>query len=347
MTIVADKFDYVIGVDTHARTHTYAIVAAPTGALIDMRAFPVTKAGMARALDWAHRHTSGQVLAAVECTGSYGATLTRVLEADQIQVAETQAPLRKDRRAGKSDPLDAQGAARSVLGVPTDRLPEPRAAGLRSALRVLLVARDALDTGCTADRNMLNALVRSIDLDIDARKALTDVQVRTIAAWRDRPTDPVHVAVARAEARRLATAVLTRGQELKANHEALSRHVNELAAGIQVIHGVGPVTAAIILAAYSHKGRIRSEAAFAALAGVSPIPASSGNTDRHRLNRGGDRQLNKALDTIARTRMSSDPDTKVYVARRTQEGKTKREIRRILKRYIARQIFRRLEVLPA
>ncbi|WP_460521514.1 transposase, partial [Humibacter antri] len=106
--------------------------------------------------------------------------------------------------------------------------------------------------------------------------------------------------------------------------------------------GVGPVTAAVFLTAYSHPGRVRDEAAFAALAGASPIPASSGNTTRYRLNRNGDRQLNSALDVVARVRLSNDPDTRAYKQRRLAEGKTAREIRRILKRYIARQIYRTL-----
>jgi transposase len=131
------------------------------------------------------------------------------------------------------------------------------------------------------------------------------------------------------------------------NQRALAEHVELMAPGVLDIHGVGPVTAAIILAAYSHHGRVRSEAAFAALAGASPIPASSGNTNRHRLNRYGDRQLNRALDVVARTRSLTDPATHAYIQRRTAEGRTPREIRRCLKRFIARQIFRQLQPLMA
>lgn len=120
-----------------------------------------------------------------------------------------------------------------------------------------------------------------------------------------------------------------------------------MAPGILDISGVGPVTAAIVLASYSHHGRVRSEAAFAALAGASPIPASSGNTNRHRLNRYGDRQLNRALDVVARTRGLADPATRAYIERRTAEGKCPREIRRCLKRFIARQILRQLQTLVA
>lgn len=131
------------------------------------------------------------------------------------------------------------------------------------------------------------------------------------------------------------------------NHKALAQLAEELAPGLQSIAGVGPVTAAIIICAYSHRGRIRSEAAFAALGGVAPRPASSGNTTRHRLNRSGDRQLNRAFDVIVRTRMSFDTATKDYVARSRANGKTNREIRRNLKRYVCRSIFRQLQTISA
>jgi transposase len=130
--------------------------------------------------------------------------------------------------------------------------------------------------------------------------------------------------------------------QLEDNHAALSAYVAELAPGLQSIRGVGAVTGAIRLAAYSHKGRVGSEAAFASLAGAAPRQASSGNTTRHRLNRQGDRQLNRALDVIARVRTSCDPTTKEYIERRTVEGNCRREIRRSLKCYIARQLFRQL-----
>ena len=153
--------------------------------------------------------------------------------------------------------------------------------------------------------------------------------------------------VAREEARRLARAVLAFTAELETNRTHISDIVQDMAPGLMDLPGLGPVSSAVVLVAYSHPGRIHSEAAFAAIAGVNPIPASSGNTIRHRLNRQGDRQLNKALHTIARTRMQFDAATKEYVQRRTAEGKTLREIRRCLKRSIARQLFRKLQTLMA
>ncbi|RFZ35290.1 Transposase IS116/IS110/IS902 family protein [Mycobacterium marinum] len=131
--------------------------------------------------------------------------------------------------------------------------------------------------------------------------------------------------------------------QLQDNHQQLRTLANHAAPGLQELPGIGPVAAAIIVCAYSQAGRIRSEAAFAALGGVAPIPASSGNTTRHRLSRAGDRQLNRAFDIIVRTRMISDPTTRTYVARRTAEGMTTRETRRCLKRYVCRSVFRHLQ----
>jgi transposase len=348
MSIVADQYDHVIGVDTHARTHTYAVVDAGTGRTVDTATFPTNSTGLSRAVGWINRRTTGSKLAAVEGTSSYGANLTRVLHAAGIDVREVRAPKRAERAGqGKSDEIDAVAAARTALATDPARLATPRADGIRSALRVLLVARQAMDGRRTADRNSLTALLRSFDLGIDARKPITDAQIRTISAWRTRPTDDGPTTTIREEGQRLATSVLTLTQQLRDNHAALDKHVTELAPGFLATYGVGPITGATVLAAYSHKGRIRSEAAFAHLAGAAPIPASSGNTVRHRLNRHGDRQLNRALDVIARVRMNFDATTRGYVERRTAEGKTRREIRRALKRYIARQLFRRLNTLMA
>ena len=346
MTIVAEKYDYVMGVDTHARTHTYAIIHAATGACAVTETFPTTPAAIARALAWARRNTSGSVLAAVEGTSSYGAGLTRALTNAGIAVTEVKPPKRQTRAGvGKSDPIDAVAAARHVLACDTAKLTMPRAEGIRGALRVLLSGRRGLDIHCTADRNALNALARTVDLGIDARKPLSDTQVTAIAAWRQRNTDTVEQRITRAEGTRLVTAIKAANAQLRENKKRLAELCEQLAPGLQDLVGLGPVTAAIILTAYSHHGRMRSEAAFAALAGVSPLPASSGNTVRHRLNRHGDRQLNMAFDVIVKVRMMRDEDTKRYVACRTAEGKNYREIKRILKRYVARNIYRQLQTL--
>lgn len=348
MTIVAESYDYVIGVDTHARSHTYALTDTTTGACTATEAFPTTAAGIQRAIAWIIRNTTGRVLAAVEGTSSYGAGLNRALQAAGICVAEVKPPRRQARAGvGKSDPIDALEAARQVLHRPAERLAVPRADGLRSALRVLLTGRRGLDARRTADRNALNALTRTTDLGIDTRKALSDAQVTTIACWREHPSDTVDQQIARQEAIRLATAVKDAQAHLRRIKRQLQELVEQLAPGFMSRPGIGPVTAAVILCAYSHHGRIRSEAAFAALAGVAPLPASSGNTTRHRLNRHGDRQLNMALDIIVKVRMRYDETTKRYAERRATEGRTYREIKRSLKRYAARAIFRDLQTVLA
>ncbi|MFD1825444.1 MULTISPECIES: transposase [Mumia] len=185
------------------------------------------------------------------------------------------------------------------------------------------------------------ALVRSHDLGIDARKSLTSQQIATIAGWRRRE-EPFGVATARAEAVRLAKRVVSLDEELAENRATITNLVAVEAPELLEQHGVGAITAAVVLTVWSHPGRIRSEAAFAQIAGAAPIPASSGNTVRHRLNRGGDRQLNRALNTIVLTRMRTDPNTRAYIERRLAEGKRTKEIRRCLKRYVGRQIFRTL-----
>ncbi|MDQ0079669.1 IS110 family transposase [Arthrobacter oryzae] len=347
MAIIAEEFEFVVGVDTHARTHTFTAVHASTGAVVDTAVFPATSAGMDRAITWIRRRTGGEtVFAAVEGTSSYGARLTQVLLAAHIEVGEVRPPTRSSRAlTGKSDPIDAEAAARSVLGRPRDQVMEPRAAGTRAAIRILLASRSLLDHQRTANRNALTALLRGTDLGIDARASLRDAQITAIAAWRtSNSTDPL-IRIARAEAKRLALAVKDLTGRLTENHKALAQLTEELAPGLQSVPGVGPVTAAIIICAYSHHGRIRSEAAFAALGGVAPRPASSGNTTRHRLNRSGDRQLNRAFDVIVRTRMSFDTPTKDYVTRSRAKGKSNREIRRNLKRYVCRSIFRQLQTI--
>ncbi len=348
MTIVAEKFAYVIGVDTHARTHTYAITAARTGACLGCEVFPVTAAGIKRAIGWIRRNTTGAVLAAVEGTRSYGASLTRALTAENMPVVEAKPPRKKARGgAGKTDAIDAMAAATGILGTDTGRLLFPRIEGTRAAVSVLLAGRRRLEGQTTANRNALNALVREIDLGLDTREALTDKTVAEIGSWRPRPSDTVEQQTGREEASHLAREITAAAVRIKANEARLGRLCQELAPGLQDQPGLGPVTVGIILAAYSHHGRVRDEAAFASLAGVSPLQASSGNTTRHRLNRTGDRQLNMALDVVARTRMRCNQKTRDFVERRTKEGLSYREIKRVLKRYIARDIFRQLEKIFA
>lgn len=344
---VADLYKYVVGVDTHAATHSYAIVTA-SGALLDQATFPTSSAGLRRARDWIGRRTEGDldaVLVAAEGTGSYGAILGDVLEEAGYRVVEAPTP-RRERGRGKTDALDAVLAARSSLVMPVTMLRDRRAGETHTALRVLTVARDHLNIERTRCINALTALLRSHDLGLDARKSLTSQQIVTVAGWRRRD-ESFGIATARTEAVRLAKRILATEEELADNRTSINTLVTAEAPELLDLHGVGAITAAIVLTAWSHQGRIRSEAAFAQIAGTAPIPASSGNTVRHRLNRGGDRQLNRALNTIVLTRMRTDPTTRAYIERRLTEGKSTKEIRRCLKRYVGRQIFRTLAAAHA
>lgn len=346
MTIAADLFDHVVGIDTHARTHTCCLLSSATGSVVDLATFPASRAGHARAVSWITRRARGSILAAVEGTSSYGAGITAALIASGVEVVEVRPAARQSHaHAGKSDAKDAEAAARAVLGHDCATLAKPRSTGARAALRVLLASRSIIDQQRTANRNALTALLRSIDLGIDARTPLTNAQIRTIAASRPSRRAPSAdpLGVARREARRLATGICEQTTLLTRNHRELAQLAQALAPGLQNQPGVGPVTAAIIVSAYSHRGRIRSEAAFAALGGIAPVPASSGNTTRHRLSRSGDRQLNRAFDVIVRTRMTCHQETRDYVTRRRAEGRTNREIRRCLKRYACRAIYRQLQ----
>lgn len=285
----------------------------------------------------------------VEGIGSYGAGIARAAEADGYPVVEApRMDARARRGTGKSDPIDARAIAAAVLPLDEQHLRRPRRDdGSRAALRVLVTARELMTDERTANVNALTGLVRAVDLGIDARKALTRRQIIEISRWRARD-ESLADATARTEAVRLARRVIELSDTLRQNQTRMTELIQTSpAAPLLEKTGIGPLTAAVVLTAWSHPGRVRSEAAFASLAGVNPIPASSGNTVRHRLNRGGDRRLNKALHIATIVRMTHDPATRAYVQRRTAEGRSLREIRRCLKRYLARHLYRTLNALHA
>ena len=345
MPMLAEVVDAVVGVDTHRDTHEVEI-ASPNGVPIARCSIRNDSTGYAQLLAWIVDHAPGPRLAvSIEGSRSYGVGLSRALSAAGLQVLESEQPKRSSRRGkGKSDAIDAHLAVLAALRLDADRLPTPRVDGDREALRILLGARHDLTVASTAQTNRLPALlIDGDDTDRDlARGALTDA-VLTDLAGRQPASGVDRVQVVRhGEIRRLARAVRDGGRALKDNHAQLQAIVADMAPRLTERRGIGPVTAAQVIVSFSHVGRCRSDAAFAALAGVSPLEASSGRTVRHRLNRGGDRALNSALHTIAMTRMRCCPRTKAYVARRTAEGKTTREIRRCLKRYIARELHRAL-----
>lgn len=345
MPMLADVVDAVIGVDTHRDTH-HAEIAYPSGAVIATCSVRNSSAGYAELLSWARGHAPGPRLAAcIEGTRSYGAGLSRAAAAAGLAVIECEQPTRKTRRGkGKSDPIDAHLAVLTALQLDAAKLPTPRADGDRDALRILLCARQELTTTATGQANRLRALLRDgDDRDRDlARAHLSDARLAALARRRPPRDASRALAVRQGEIRRLALALREASRALKANRAELDAIVEDLVPGLTSRRGIGPVTAAQAIVSFSHPGRCRHEAAFARLAGTSPIEASSGQITRHRLNRGGDRALNKAIHVIAGTRMRCDRATIDYVARRRAEGKTDREIRRCIKRYIARQLYRAL-----
>lgn len=341
MSMVADLYSHVVGVDTHARTHTFTILTS--GRVVETRTFPTHRAGLARAADWIARRTQGEIsgtLICVEGTSSYGAQLTALLAEQGYRVVE--APTPKRGQDGKTDGLDSHRAAHSVLNVDETRLRDHRQhGGDRDVIAALATARGHYTKQRTGLINRLTALLRANDLGVDARHPLKPAQITKIANWRTRQ-EPSNDQALREIATDYAKDILALDQRLNTIHNKLLKLTHQHNPELLAVYGVGPVTAAIIISAYSHHGRIRSQAAFAKLAGVAPIPASSGNTHRHRLSRGGDRRLNWALHQIIITRLARDPETKAYAARRRTEGKTNREIQRCLKRYLARQIYRTL-----
>jgi transposase len=262
-----------------------------------------------------------------------------------MQVIEVEQPRRADRRGrGKSDPIDAHLAALSVLRREVDTLSAPRADGTREGLRILLGARRDLVTGQTGHINQLRALLLGGD-DTDralARGTLPARKLTAIARRRGTQRDTVEQVIRRRECRRLALAIITSRAELVDNKQQLTGLVDTMAPGLLELRGVGPVSAAQVIVSWSHPGRCRDDAAFAALGGACPRPASSGRTIRHRVNRGGDRALNRALHDIVITRWRVCPRTQDYIERRRAQGKSDREIRRCLKRYVARELHREL-----
>jgi hypothetical protein len=348
MTIVADAYTYVVGVDTHAATHHYAIIETRTGGIVDDAEFPTHTKGLLRAADWMARRTGeetggdlARVLVSMEGTRSYGSQLAMLLAQTGYRVVDAPSP-KRERGSAKTDQIDAIVAARGSLHKDLDHLADARAGQTSATLQVLLTARNSMTSERTRALNALNALLRVHDLGIDARRKVDRPKIRTIAAWRSRKNDSLVQATSRVEAVRLAARVLALDTEVDANECALLEVIKATTPTLLDLFGVGPVNAAIVLTAWSHPGRVRDEAGFARLGGTCPLEVSSGRRHEHRLNRTGDRQLNRALHSIAKTRMQHDPTTRDYVARRTAESLSKARIRRCLKRYIAREIYRHL-----
>ena len=346
MHMLAEVVELVIGVDTHKQTHTAAVVVAATGAMITQVTVPATPAGYRQLLQLA-RQQPGQRVWAIEGTGGYGAGLTRFLHGHAEQVVELDRPKRAARRHGaKSDPLDATRAAREALG--RDQLAQPRAAGHRGALSVRLTARRSAVQATTDAQRQLHALVVAAPDTLRGRlRSLTTPRlVRSCGRLRLRADWDTETVATAASLRALARRIQQLNGEVAEHTRAITTLVRAWRPDLLSRTGVGPIVAAIVLCAWSHPGRCRTDAAFAMLGGAAPIPASSGQTVRVRLNRSGDRQLNQALHLVVLTRLRYDPATRAYAQRRRAQGKTNREIRRCLVRYVARQLYRLLEANP-
>ena len=341
--MLADQADHVFGIDTHRDSLSAAVLAAATAVVEGQITVAANERGYRQLLRFARENAPGRRAWAVEGTGSYGAGLAAFLQRQGELVLEVDRPRRPARRdRAKSDELDAIRAAREALS--REHLAQPRLRGEREALRVLLATRDSAVRSKRAAILLLKALLVSAppSLREGLRGLATREQLARAARLRISPTHSSEqratTITLRASARR-ALALEEEALELQREIEPI---VARIAPMLMAEMGVGAIVAAQILCAYSHPGRIHSEAAFAALGGAAPVPASSGQTVRHRLNRSGDRQLNRALHTIVLCRMRDDPRTRAYTARRQAEGRSTREIKRCLKRYTARHLYRLL-----
>lgn len=344
MSMLAELVEVVIGVDTHSQTHTAAVVDARTGGVLASATVAADPDGYAELVALADEH-SGLRAWAMEGAGGYGAGLARHLAAGDELVVELDRPKRPTRRAGaKSDPIDAERAARDALA--RTRLAQPKTGAERAALQMRLTARRAAVEAATAGQRQLLAMVITAAEPVRARFRGQTTRAMIATAARLRPAasnGDVEVATALAVLHDLARRIRFLEAEALDHEKAIRTIVRTWRPDLLDLTGVGPIVAATVLTAWSHPGRCRNDAAFAMLAGAAPIPASSGKTVRYRLNRSGDRQLNRALHTIVLTRMQRDLRTRTYADRRRAEGKTDREIKRCLTRYIARELYRRLE----
>jgi transposase len=341
MTTMAENERCVTGgVDTHKDEHVAAALDE-VGRVLGTESFPATPAGYRQLWHWLRAF--GEVVAVgVEGTGSWGAGLARGLAAEGVSVIEVSRPNRQHRRRhGKSDPADAIGAARAVLAGEATGIPKSQT-GAVEAIRLLRVARRSAVKARTQAANQLHAVVDTAPAEL--RQRLGSVNTEQLVAVTAR-FHRCHPATPPAAARLTLRTLARRWQDLDDEITMLDAHLDELTADtaptLRAINGVGPHNAATLLAAAGdNPDRLRSAASFAALCGTSPIDASSGRQQRHRLNRGGDRQANCALYFIVMSRLRWHQPTKNYMARRVAEGRTSKEVIRCPKRYVAIEVHR-------
>ena len=342
--MLADELDYVVGVDTHRDEHVLAVVAAPAGAVIAKLAVRASARGYREAVRFVEEHADGQRAWAIEGVGHYGAGLARFLAGRSEPVLEISRQPRAERRLhGKDDSLDAIRTARAALA--SETLALPRSGERREALRLLLLARrSAVDVRRQALVQLRSVIVTAPErLREDLRGLPAGRLLERCSRLRRSSRASADELTTRLVLRSLARRIEAATAEAAELERELLGHVRALAPQLLEEPGVGPIVAAQLIVAWSHPGRLRSEACFARIAGVAPIPASSGQSVRHRLSRGGDRQLNRALHTVILHRRQHDPATKDYIARRIAEGKSTRDAVRLLKRYLARHLYRLLQ----
>jgi transposase len=327
-----------VGVDTHKHSHT-ACALDQQGRSLAVIEIAATADGYRQLLSWASE--LGEPAFALEGAGCYGAGLARLLVAAGLEVYEVERPQRQQRRRGKDDTLDAERAARRLLA--GDGLALLRGNGQRETLRLLLLERRSASSARTQAINQLHGvLVNSPEqLREQLQHKQADALVRACLRLRTRQHEP-HSAILR----RLAARARQLSDELTLIDQQLTKLITTLAPELLAEYGVGPFTAAQLIVSTGDPRRLKSEAAFARLAGTSPLPASSGQTQRHRLNPGGDRQLNYALHLIALHRTRYHTETRAYQQRLLERGKSKREALRIIKRALSRRLYHLLVANP-
>ena len=335
--------DVIVGIDTHTDTHHVAVITGYGKPLAD-REFLAVGSGYRKIVDFITSH--GTVTAVgIEGTGSYGAELARTLRGEGLTVLEVNRPNRAERRLhGKSDPLDAYQAAQSVLAERGISVPKAKD-GPVECLRILRTARSSAAKARTVAVNQIKGLLVSAPEGLRAKYRGLGTPALITALQRARPSghvaDPEYVTLLTLKA--LAVRYQSLAAEIAAADASLQEILDTYAPMLCDLTGVGTeVASQLLVTVGDNPERIGSEPQFAALVGAAPIPASSGKTTRHRLSRGGDRNANRALHHVVLVRMSSCSRTRDYVNKRTAEGKSKREIMRCLKRYVAREIYRQI-----
>jgi transposase len=331
--------DILLGVDTHKDVHVAAVITS-TGAMLDTRSFPTTRQGYQQLLSWARAFGSLK-RAGVECTGSYGAALTRYLQSEGIAVTEVNQPDRAlRRRRGRTDAIDAAAAAQAVLSGRATATAKTTD-GPVETIRMFKMAKSSAVKSRSRAINQLKAVLVSADPALrESLAGLSNPKLIRRCSELEAATGATPAMAARHTLRLLASRIRHLTEEINDLTARITSAIASYAPKLLDCYGVGPDTAAaLLIAAGDNPDRMGGEGSFAALCGVSPVEASSGKTQRRRLNRGGDRQANSALYTIVLARPRWESRSREYLERRIAEGKTRRKAIRCLKRYVAREVY--------